>query len=514
MRYLVSDTEMKSLERHTINNIQIPSIVLMERAALAVRDRILSCIAPGDKVLVVCGIGNNGADGLAVARLLHGQGIFCAVSTVGSTDRATPEWKLQHTILNNLTGAGAVSVTKEAFGEYNIIVDAVFGIGLSRDIEGEYREVIEAVNKAGAMGRRIISVDIPSGINGDSGKPMGCAVHADTTVTFGFEKLGTRLFPGREYAGRVYVCDIGIPLPAAETVMPRFYTHTPDDYRLLPGRRAYSNKGTYGKLFIAAGSKNMSGAAVFNTLAAYRTGVGLVSVLTLDKDNRMLIQKRVPEAVMVSCDEDLDNELEKQVRKADAVICGSGLGMSEDAVRLVHELLKVHSKPVIFDADALNIIAANGWHERLSDNMVLTPHLGEMSRLTGKSIADIQSALIGTAEEYAAATEATVILKDAATVIADKDGAFYLNGSGNSGMATAGSGDVLCGVLGAMYAMYGAAALEDKDIYRRAASLSVYIHGLAGDIARKRYGERPMLARDICKALEKVMGEDEWTNLI
>ena len=521
MRCVVSNTEMKALERYTIENIGIPSIVLMERAALSVRDEIMSVKGRDDKVLVVCGVGNNGADGLAVARLLHEAGIFCAVRIVGDRERATDEWKLQYRILEQIRDDRLCFVTTEAFSEYNIIVDAIFGIGLIREIEGCFKEAIEGINSV--KHAIVVAVDIPSGINGETAKVLGCAVKADITVTFGFEKLGCRLFPGREYCGRVSVKDIGIVPPVSE-LLPRVYTHTPEDYELLPKRNAYSNKGSYGKLFVISGSKNMTGAAWFCAGSAYRCGTGLVAVLATAPQVVKTIQSKLPEAVIINWNnEEFRSIIRDRVKSSDAVVCGPGLGTDEAACELVRTVLETDDRPVVLDADALNIIAGEQWHGLLKRNMIITPHLGEMARLTGKTIDEIQEDLPGTAAEFAGQTGVTVILKDAVTVIADEQGIFYVNSSGNSGMATAGSGDALSGIVGAMYAMTSKSNRESSDNEvlgenmsgsRLCASLSVYIHGLCGDYARNKIGERPLLARDISKALEKVMGEDTWKQLM
>ncbi len=517
MRYVVSNTEMKAIEQYTIKNIGIPSIVLMERAALSVRDEIMSVLKKNDKVLVVCGVGNNGADGLAVARLLHEAGIFCAIYLVGDEDKATEEWKLQKNIVDNIDDDILCFVTTPDFNEYNIIVDAIFGIGLTRDVEGMFKTVIEQINAA--QKAIVVAVDIPSGINGETAKVMGVAVKADITVTFEYEKLGIRLFPGRGYAGYVCIKNIGI-LPFVEAGSPRIYTHTPEDYELLPKREAYSNKGSYGKLFVIAGSKNMTGAAQFCAESAYRCGTGLVAVLATAPQVIKAIQSKLPEAVIIDWNNDEFRSIIKdRVKVSDTVVCGPGLGTGEVAEEIVRTVLETDDRPVVFDADALNIIAKNNWVNLLKRNMILTPHLGEMARLTGKAIDMIQEDLINTAEEFAKQTKTTVILKDAVTVIADESGAFYVNSSGNSGMATAGSGDVLSGITGAMCTMYSRNGREVDSAQicttdRLMSSMAVYIHGLCGDLAKKKIGERPLLARDISKALEKVMGEDTWKQLM
>ena len=518
MRYIVSNSEMKELERYTIDYIGVPSIVLMEKAALAVRDVILKIMNADDKVLIVSGTGNNGADGLAVARLLREKGIVCDYSVVGDISKATKEWQLQHDIFKRLYGSSDVTIEK--FREYNIIVDAIFGIGLSRNIEGEYARYVEEINEVRALNNtKVVAVDIPSGINATSARIMGtAAVNADITVTFGFEKMGLRMFPGTEFAGEVNIADIGIGVLRNSGIVPKIYTHSLEDGSLLPVRSRRSNKGSYGKVLIIAGAKNMAGAAVFSALTAYRMGVGLVYVMT-DKANRQIIQNKLPEAVLIDMESDsLEALVEEHSTGVDSIVCGPGLGVSREAECIVKAILKVKDKTVVLDADAINIIAKNNLSDKLSDNMILTPHLGEMSRLTGLSIGDIRESMTEIAADFARRTRAMLVLKDAVTVIADKEGVFYLNSSGNGGMSTAGSGDVLTGIIAALSAMYAAINKHSSkdlgtDYYRLRASLAVYIHGLSGDLARKRVGERPMLSRDICKAVEKIMGEEEWKKL-
>ncbi len=517
MRYIVSDDVMKALERYTINYIKIPSIVLMERAALAVRDVVLKLVNAGDKVLVVSGTGNNGADGLAAARLLREKGIVCDYFVVGNTKKATQEWQLQYDIFSSLYGSSDVTIEK--FKEYNVIVDAIFGIGLSRNVEGEHARYIEAINEVRTLNNtKVVAVDIPSGVNAMSAKIMGTAVKADITVTFGFEKIGLGMFPGTEYAGEVNIVDIGIGVINDSGIVPQIYTHTLDDDSLLPARNRHSNKGSYGKVLIIAGTKNMAGAAVFSALTAYRMGAGLVYVMT-DKANRQIMQSKLPEAVLIDVERDtLEALVKKHSKSVDSIVCGPGLGVSEESERIVKAVLKIKDKTTVLDADALNIIAQENLYDELSDNMILTPHLGEMSRLTGLSIGDIRENMIEIAADFAKRTRAMLVLKDAVTVIADKEGVFYLNSSGNSGMSTAGSGDVLTGIIGALSAMYAAIGKHNPkdsvtDYYRLRASLAVYIHGLAGDYARKKLGERPMLSRDICKSVEKIMGEERWKRL-
>lgn len=522
MEWLLNSRQMKSVDEYSIGNIGIPSIVLMERAALAVKDRILSmsytaCCASFHKlrVLCVCGKGNNGADGLAVARLLSQAGFETEIMLAGGDKEGTGEYEIQRHIIKNM---GLVHRNSVHMKEYDYIVDAIFGIGLSREVAGTYREIIEDINraKASAPDIKVVSVDIPSGISADTGHVMGAAVKADETVTFGYNKLGMKLFPGAEYAGNITVADIGFAVMSFEEYADKgeavAYTCSADDIRNIPRRRDDADKGKCGKILIVAGSKNMGGAAFMSARAAYRSGAGLVRVYT-HTDNREVLLRHVPEAIPVVYSDEYTGENEKELvascRWADCIVIGPGLSCDDTAKRILKVVLDNADKDaMVMDADALNIVAADSEYremvracaerrkQRGRGCVIMTPHIGEMSRLLKADIASVKDNPIGSGKKLAEELAVICVLKDARTVVTDGK-QIYINTTGNSGMATAGSGDVLTGIMAGM--------LEAGfDTYFDAAVMAVNVHGVSGDMCRQEMGAYGMKAWDIIEHLPEV----------
>lgn len=500
MRNLVTGQQMKRIDQYTIEEIGVPSLVLQERAALWAASEVKKRVKKGTRVWAVCGTGNNGADAIAAARILDLWGYPATLVLAGDREKETEECRIQRNIAKKL---GILDVSwQEAEELEGVILDGLFGVGLTREIEGEFRQCIQWAASQPAV--LTVAIDIPSGIHSDRGTIMGAALKADVTVTFGWEKCGTVLFPGREYAGEVVIGDIGFPALAYENVMLKnsqeqnlVFTYEPEDLSLLPQRPEYSNKGTFGHVLIVAGSRTMSGAAYFSAKAAYRCGTGLVKILTVE-ENRQILQQLLPEAILAVYDPEMAWEdpegfgklLEDQCVWADAVVLGPGLGTEPYVKELVAGVLSAACSTVVIDADGLNVIAANPELTRYyTENIVITPHLGEMARLTGKTIEEIQEDVSGTAAEYASFWGIHCVLKDAATAVSDRDGRLYLNTSGNSAMAKAGSGDVLAGIIGALCAQ-GMEPFEG-------ASLSVYLHGLAGDRYWKKRGKASLLASEL-----------------
>lgn len=491
---------MKEIDRRTITEIGIPSLVLMERAAMAVAEEVKRRAAKTEKIWCACGCGNNGADGVAAARMLHLAGYPVVVIYIGNREKASEEFKRQAVIAENL-GVSFIAYREFIPGSCDILVDAIFGVGLARPVEGEFLEFFTMLK--GASPRLTVAVDLPSGISSDSGQVLGAALKAQVTVTFGWEKLGTVLYPGKDYSGQVIVADIGFPplsalnaLGAGEPANYAF-TYEAEDKCRLPLRPAYGNKGSFGRVLIVAGSKNMGGAAYLSALAAYRMGAGLVKILTVS-ENREFLQARLPEAILETYSgemfhanpEDYRPVLEENCEWADVVVLGPGLGKAPYVEALTEMVLTIACTPIVVDADALNMIAAHPYMcGYFTENIILTPHLGEMARLTGKSIQEIQQDVPGTAAAYAAHYGITCVLKDAVTAVALRDGRIYLNTSGNSAMAKAGSGDVLTGIIAALLAQ-GMDEMEGT-------ILGVYLHGLAGDLYREERGSYGMLAGEL-----------------
>lgn len=492
MRYLVDSEQMKRCDKNTMEQFKMPSLVLMERAALAAVKELEDGSFDLHRVLVVCGSGNNGGDGFAIARLLHLAGRTVDVFFAGKPGSLTEEAQIQKNICENY-GVNVGSNFKAA--EYTSIVDALFGVGLSRNVEGRYARLIEEIN---ASGEKVLSVDIPSGISADTGCVMGTAVRAYRTVAFAFEKLGQVFYPGREYCGQLVLADIGITQEAFMGELPLSFTWEAKDLPgLLPKRDPKANKGTYGKAFLAAGSRDMAGAAYLAAKAAYKTGTGLVRIYG-EECNRNILQTLLPEALYTSySEEEALLRLQETAGWPTAVGIGPGLSVSPEKLELLRAILNLFKLPTVLDADALNLLSRN--MDLLAGHtqpLILTPHVGEMMRLTGLGKEEIKADLPGICRDFAKHWDVICVLKDAVTVVSDGR-RVYINTSGNDGMATGGSGDVLCGIILGLLAQ-GVLPFE-------AASAGVYLHGLAGDAARKKYGPQGMLAGNILDSLPEVL---------
>lgn len=519
MNYAVDSKNMKKIDDYTVEVIKLPALVLMERAALKISEVMKKWIRKSDRILAICGTGNNGGDGIAAGRILFMQGYQVAILFVGEDTKATNQTKAQLEIARNL---GITFENNNKLHEYNIIIDAIFGIGLSRPVTGEYESIINDINKWNEANLKIenennhlvFSVDIPSGISADSGKIMNAAVRANHTITFGLQKQGLLLYPGAEYAGEIIVADIGFPdIAIKQADLDTFYYET-EDLSRLPVRKKYSHKGTFGRVLVIAGSKGMSGAAYLSAKAAYRTGAGIVKVLT-SRDNREILQTSLPEALFAAYDEEgknseeRENELLAAISWASAIVIGPGLGQSEQAGELLNMVIKEAKVPVIIDADGLNLLsntldcgyqdAGSRWNhllEILKVDTILTPHLKELSRLLGIPVSEIMNNMIDTADQYSYNNKLVVAIKDARTIVTQQRNR-YINVSGNNGMATGGSGDVLTGIIAALIAQ-GMASYD-------ATCLAVYVHGLSGDIAALDKGTYSMMAGDIIDSIEKVI---------
>lgn len=537
MRYVLDAASMKNVDSYSINTLGIPSVVLMERAALSVTEAIESKVKGNihTDIICVCGRGNNGADGLAVARQLYLKGYNVDVYIINS-HASTKEFDIQLNIIKNL---GIECINSPDFSKYGVIVDALFGNGLSRELAGEARIVVDTINKCSTSvrsqytqnsdnngNRLVVAVDIPSGISASTGVVMGSAVNADITVTFGFEKIGHILYPAASYCGKIIRKDIGF---AQYPDMTRdIFTYDYSDISdMLPLRKPDGNKGTFGKALVIAGSRLYGGAAVLSSRAVARIGAGLVRTLT-HISNRTAVITGNMECIVDTYDTDeecgdfvknTETLVDKCICWADVVCIGPGLSMEESAVKLVRRVSAKKNIKKLYDADALNIIAkykieldgsnddvdyeAGGnsgnasYKDDMSDkNVVVTPHIGEMSRLTGLDIAVIKNNPIDTARTYSREHNCVCVLKDARTIVSDGE-RVYINMSGNDGMATGGSGDVLSGIITGLMAQ-GLTTFE-------ASALGVYIHGCAGDEAALSNGKYSMVAGDIIDNIKNVL---------
>lgn len=486
MEYILNSRQMKEADRYTIEEIGVPSMVLMERAALSVVEEMEQKGRDLGKILVVCGAGNNGGDGWAIARLLHLKGYKVFVECVGNPDKMTAETRMQYKIAGNYQ---IPVVNNPAYGEYTTIVDALFGVGLSRPIEGDYKKKIEEINGGGAF---IWSVDIPSGIDADTGKVMGTAVRADRTVSFAFAKIGHVRYPGRVYTGQLCVKDIGI-YPTDRQREQYACSLDETDPPCMLHRDPAGHKGTFGKVLVLAGSHGMSGAACFAGSAAYRAGAGMVKICTTE-ENRQILQTLLPEALYGGWEEE---GVRAAMDWCSAVVTGPGIGQSREAadmLKLVLELGKQRNLPMVLDADGLNLIGERpGYRDMLYENCVYTPHMLELSRMLNQKVDSMLEQPFLVLEKFAGIYPGILVWKDACTIVRGGRGRIYLNRSGNDGMASAGSGDVLAGLLGGLLA--GGLAPE------QAVPLGVYLHGKAGDYAKEQKGRHAMTARDILEGI-------------
>ena len=488
MKFIYSNKEAKAIDSHAIGTIGIPSLVLMEKAAMSVAAVLTERESKDSRILCVCGAGNNGGDGIALARILHEMGYPVAVTVLGQTEHMTEETKKQLEIAVGCQ-VPVLPLTAVTDGQFDVMVDGLFGIGLSRNVEDIYEQVIDEMNESGA---RIYALDIPSGIHAGTGEVMNTAIRAVCTVTFGVNKLGLVLFPGCIYAGEVIVADIGFPDVSVASVRPSAYYYEWEDVSsLLPERPARSHKGTFGKVLVVAGSETMSGACYLAAKAAYRTGAGLVRVISTE-NNRDVLLTALPE-ILFSTRE----EIAEGISWADAVVMGPGLGVTDEAKELVRYVLGNSPVPTVVDGDAIRLCGQ--LTDTLTDNFILTPHVKEMSYITGMSVEELQKDILGTTKDTAEQLGCILAQKDARTVVSDGVEC-YINLSGNNGMATGGSGDVLSGIIGGLLGQ----GMEPFS----AAKLGVFLHGLAGDVQAEEKGYYSLMASDLMEGLARVFSEN------
>lgn len=494
MRYLLTAEQMKSGDDKTIHEIGVPSMVLMERAALKSVEILEQEGLDLSASLIVCGSGNNGGDGFAIARLLWLKGYHVDVVFVGKEASRSDETRQQMKILENYQVSIDNTITVR---EYSIVIDAVFGIGITREITGAYADIIMQMNR---LPGKKAAIDIPSGIHASSGQIMGVAFRADVTVTFACEKLGTVLFPGHEYAGKTIVADIGIDPAMFRKDDDVCFTYELRDLRtLLPKRRPNSHKGTYGKVLMITGSGGMAGAAYLSARAAYETGAGLIRIYTA-QENQAVLQTLLPEAIIKSYAVFDREELQQQIDWADIIAIGCGLGQSSIAASLLTETASYCKKPCVIDADGLNLLA--GRTKLIQNgNFLLTPHMKEMARLMKLPVNEVMEQRLTILPEFVRELGIVCALKDARTLVAAKQQPMYVNTSGNAAMAKAGSGDVLTGIITGLLAQ--GMSLQE------AGKTGVYLHGLAGNEARKEKGTYSVSASDLTDAISKVLKETE-----
>lgn len=497
MKSVCSAEQMREIDRMAGELGGIPSIVLMENAAIACVNEIMK--RKPKRAAVFCGKGNNGGDGFAIARHLTSRGVAVTVYTVCGGD-FSGDALINFEIISKM-GIPAVELSdcdmlRYYIGESDLVVDAIFGTGVHGEITGIAAEVIDAVNKYSAY---TVSVDIPSGIDANTGAVCKTAVRADLTVTFAAYKTGMLMFPGADFCGELVVADISIPeYIINEGNISAWVTDPQLAYEAFPKRKANTHKGCYGKLLIVGGSVGMTGAAALAAEAALKCGAGLVTVCVPASLNEIMEVKLteamtlpLPEANGVLLPEAADIIISR-AQTADAVLIGPGMGRSDEAAQLLRTVLPQLKIPVILDADALYALAENPEITDIcSCSLILTPHEAELARLLRCEVEYVSKSRLELAKNYAADNGVTLVLKGSRTITASPDGKQYINLTGNPGMATGGSGDVLGGMLAAL----AARGVPDT----LACAAAVWLHGRAGDLAAEKLGEESVTACDIVK---------------
>jgi ADP-dependent NAD(P)H-hydrate dehydratase / NAD(P)H-hydrate epimerase len=509
---VVTAAQMQALDRRAITDGGVPSLSLMENAGSAVVAAMERTFGPvrGKAIAILCGKGNNGGDGFVVARLLKRRGARVVVFTMVPARELRGDPATMYRRFSAVGGKTAVKVCPSAerlqntLQDSDLIVDALFGTGLSAAITGPYRTAIETLNRAG---RPVIAVDLPSGIEADTGTVLGVTVRATLTVTFGLPKLGLYLKAGIDHAGKVVVADIGIPRRFVEEISSTISLITHEDaVSALPRRLPSSHKGTYGHAAIIAGSVGKTGAAALAARGALRVGAGLVTVATPSSVNDTL-EAKLLEAMTLPMPETKARTMARIsldpllafINARTAVAIGPGLSTHPETVELIQALVPRLEKPAVLDADALNALA--GRSAILSECKIppiLTPHPGEMARLEDHATPQsINEDRLGTATRFAVQRRAIVVLKGARTILANPDGQVAICPTGNPGMATGGTGDVLTGMIVGLLAQ----RLHSWD----AARAATFFHGLAGDLAAAERGMAGMTAGDLVERIPQAM---------
>ncbi|MBI3660440.1 NAD(P)H-hydrate dehydratase [Candidatus Acetothermia bacterium] len=507
---------MAELDRIAIDEIGIPRLVLMENAGRSVFQIIQERVSEfaQKKIVIVCGKGNNGGDGLVVARHLMNAGASPQIFVLSLKEELSPDARVNAEIFERsevsvryLDDDAQLSELAQVLAHAELVVDAIFGTGFEGAARGLSAQAIELINVSPA---RVFSIDIPSGVEGDTGYVLGPAVLADVTVTLQLPKLGLFLYPGRGYVGELAIGTVGYPRSLVENF--------PSSYELveeccvrehLPERKPDGHKGDFGRVLVIAGSRGMTGAATLAAESALRAGAGLV-YLAYPESLSSVIEIKLTEVVKLSLPDSNGaltarslSAIEQALTHKTVVALGPGLSQSSQIAKLLTELLPQLKIPIVLDADGINNLKNSSVlsKKRLKAPLVLTPHAGELARLLGKTREDIEADRIGIAQQVATELGATLVLKGAPTVTALANGKVFINSSGNSGLATGGSGDVLTGLIVGLIAQ--GAKPED------AAVAGVYLHGRIADELKTKLGERGMIAGDLVRHLPKVMKEFE-----
>ncbi len=507
MRPILSREQIREFDRHAIEDLGVPSLMLMENAGRGAADIAFRELARMGKagqgpVLVVCGRGNNGGDGFVVARRLRVLGVPVKVFLTGAVEQLKGDARLCAALYEKLGGTiqplgsdAELAVLDAALGEARLVVDALFGTGLDREVVGVHRSVIERVNHA-ATAR--LALDIPSGIHANTGQVLGVAVRADVTVSFAHLKLGLLTTASAEHVGRLEVVDIGVPGSLCKhTGWTAELIETSDAANWICPRPIGTHKGSAGRVLVVAGSPGKTGAALLAARGALRAGAGLVTLASFPEAVRRF-ESRVLEEITLSIDPlKIDEQLLPELERSHAVVVGPGLGTDASAAQLVERVIACE-RPVVMDADALSLFAGRAEALRAARaRLILTPHPGEMGRLLGISVGQVEADRFAALNRLVEQSQAVVILKGPRTLIGAPGELTLVNGSGTKALATAGAGDVLAGITAAL-----ACHLPSK----AAASCGVFLHGLAGEAwVQSMAADRGLLAHEIAEALPSVI---------
>jgi len=508
---LVSACQMQALDRRTIEDFGIPGIILMENAGRRVTDLILTEFPDRLRrgVLLLIGPGNNGGDGFVIARHLAQEDVPVTILLLAAPDRFSGDALVNCRIAQRLglpmlqcADSEAVAAAAPLFTGHGLIVDAIFGTGLGREVAGRFASAIALANTSPSP---VVAVDIPSGLSADTGKALGIAVKARLTVTMGLAKIGQATWPGAEFVGELRVADIGIPRAAAAEEEIRAELLDIDGLKpAMRPRDPAGHKGTFGHLLIVAGSRDKPGAAALVARGALRTGAGLVTVGCPESARSVLAQK-LTEAMTEGLAETQGGCISEEAlaritrlfEQKRALALGPGLGLEPGAQALARLLLEQAELPVVADADALTALGTDhGPAARARGPRILTPHPGEMARLLGVTTSEVQADRIASAKAAALSTRAVVVLKGARTVVAAPDGRLAINPTGNPGMGTGGMGDVLTGIIGGLLA-------QGHDPWT-ASRLGVFFHGMAGDAVARDQGRWGYLATEVADRLPQL----------
>lgn len=502
---LSTSSQMKELDAKSIKEFNIPDIVLMENASRGTFELIKKHFGKleGVKVSVFAGLGNNGGDAMALARHLYNAGANVLVNLVANTDRLNPSPKINYEILRSMNVEIAIinnidDINDVFLAHSQIIIDGLFGIGLSRNIEGLFYDIIEKINKSSATK---VSLDIPSGINADTGECLGIAVKADLTVTFALAKPGHFLYPGRDYCGRLEIVGISTPKSLIDEFKPTFNALVKDDF-FLENRLKSSHKGNFGHVAVVGGSLGKSGAVVLSSCACLKSGAGLVSAVVPDCINNAF-ESLCVEAMSYPVNskngffsKDSFDDIFNFVKDKDVICFGMGLGIFNEGLDLLKGLIEL-KKPMVIDADGLNVLAKNPDVLKIANApIVLTPHPKEFSRLINQSTQYVIKNRLNLIKEFAKNYNVILVLKMADTLISDGNDIF-INTSGNPGLSTGGSGDVLSGIIASFIA-------QGKTVLQ-AATFGVFLHGFSADLAVKEFGENALLPSDVINYLAKAI---------